>query len=176
MSGCLEFFSVSWKELSGAIGSRHRGLYRKVLKKTESLFEEVYEADDFEGGPDFEEGLDRWIQNEVKTSEGGVLPIENLGGGLGFLALVRYFGKQVGTMTHTGGGGDKFRAFLQNQAQEALGRSIPIGHLIDRPILDVSSALDFSWGGLEAKELALLASKLAGDAPEFTDDEDHDIW
>jgi hypothetical protein len=172
MSGSLEFFSVSWKEFSVAIGSRHRGLYRKILKKAEPLFEEVYEAEDFDGGPDFEEGLDRWIQDEVRASKGGVLQVEQLGDGLGFLALVHYFGKPVGSLNHSSEAGDRFRKFLQGPAQSALDPSIPLAQLLDRPILGVTSALDFSWGGLEAVELARLAPKLAQDAPDFPDEDD----
>jgi hypothetical protein len=175
MSGSVEFFSVSWKELSVAIGSRHRGLYRKILKKAEPLFEEVYETEDFEDGPDVEEGIDRWIQDEVRAGEGGALQVEQLGDGLGFLSLIHYFGKQVGSLTHTAEGGDRFRDFLQGKAQPLLDPSLPLAYLLDRPILGVSSALDFSWGGLDAAELAQLAPTLAGDAPDFPD-EDESEW
>jgi len=162
MSGSLEYFSVSWKELSAAIGSRQKELSRKVLQKTMPLFED----------PDkVAEGLDRWIQNQVQ----GNGQVRKLGDGLGFLALVHYFGRPVGSLTHSNLGGKGFRGFLRKQAQAALGRAIPLSHLLNRPILGIASTLDFSWGGLEAAELASLGPKLAEDAPD-SPDEDHSAW
>jgi hypothetical protein len=165
MSGSLEFFSVSWKEISAAIGSRQKELSRKVLQKTKPLFDEISDPDEVA------EGLDRWIQDEVK----GVVKVRKLEDGLSFLALVHYFGRPIGSLTHSALGGKGFRAFLKKQAQKALGSAIPLSHLLDRPILGIASALDFSWGGLEAAELASLGPKLAEDAPD-SPDEDHSAW
>jgi len=165
MSGSLEFFSVASESLKKEIRSRQKELSRKVLRKTGSLFNEISDPEKVA------EGLDSWIADEVK----GIVRVRKLGDGLGFLALVHYFGRPVGTLTHSAAGGRGFRGFLKTQAQAALGPAIPLSHLLDRPILGIASTLDFSWGGLEAAELARLAPKLAEDAPD-PPDEDHSAW
>jgi hypothetical protein len=176
MTVTLTFFSASWKELSGAVGSRHRGLFRKVLEKAEPLFEEVYGPDSFGKGPDFEEGLDRWIQGEVAPADGAPVTVVNLGDALGFVGLIHYFGQPLGTLDHTSSSGRQFRSFLEGKATDLLRPPFPLLRLLDRPIAGVSAGPHLAWGGLTAAELASLAPTLAGDAPTIPQDPDADVW
>ncbi|HZE96194.1 MAG TPA: hypothetical protein VE981_04135 [Planctomycetota bacterium] len=175
MSSSLRFFSVSWKELSGAIGSHHQGLYRKLLKIAEPIFEEVYEASSFRGGPDLAEGIDRWIQGEVVEEGQTGVRVQSLGDALGFLSLIQYFGKEVGSLEHTSSSFDQFERFLLGPATTALRPPVPLTQLRSRPILGVESGQDALWGGLSREELSALASPLSGDPPQPPDQDDA-LW
>lgn len=176
MTATLTFFSCSWGEISGAIGSRHRGLFRKILEKTEPIFEEIYPPEAFGKGPDIEEGLDRWIQGDVAPANGTPVLVKNLGDALGFLSLVQYFGQMMGSMEHTSSSGRQFRSFLDGKATEALRPPFSLTHLLSRSVMGIGSGLDIGWGGLKANELAELAASVSGPAPTVPEDPDADQW
>jgi len=177
MSAVLEFYLASWADLAAAIGSGDRRLFSAALKKSEPDVEELYDADDYEGGPDFEEGLERWVEGRVPATPGAVARVSSLGDALGFVALIRHFGRPLGTMQHSSEAGDPFRdEFLAKVAQRELAAPVPLLGLTSRPILGYESA-DFPfWGGLRAGELAQLAPALARPAPEYPADESIDQW
>ena len=170
MTVFLSFYSLGWDELSVVIGCRDRKLYRKILDHAESELEGDFEPEDFEGGPDFEEGLDRWIQGEIGSVGGTPKAIENLGDALAFRALVDYLGRPAGTMSHSATSGKLFlERVLEGDAAKELKPPFPIAYLLSRPILSYESASDLTWGGLNHAELESIAPGLAADPPSSPD-------
>jgi hypothetical protein len=174
----LEFYAVAWSDVSAAIGSRNRRLFAKVLKATEPYFEEVFGPEDFEDGPDFELGLERWIDGEVEapgTDE--TVGITNLGDALGFVALTRFYGQLVGSLNHSSSAGDLFRnEFLLGVAEKLLRPPGSLELLLSRPIVGYESEDYPFWGGLGRSELRLLDPKLGPDAPMWEASPDIDEW
>jgi hypothetical protein len=178
MSLDLKFYSASWDELAAAIGSRQKKLFRAILIKVEPEFVEQFDPDDFEDGPDLEQGILRWIDGAiVKDEKGATCEIENLGDALAFTGLVRYYGRFIGNLTHSMDSGDHFREkFLEGVAQQSLRAPYPIEYLISRPVLRYSST-DFPfWGGLSAAELSFIAPRVAMEPPTWEEDPEIDEW
>jgi hypothetical protein len=177
LSVSLEFYGVSWAKIAAAIGSRDRRLFSTILKKTEPYFEEVFDDEDFEGGPDFELGLERWVEGEIEPAgDGEPALILNLGDALGFVALTRFYGQFVGTVTHSISSGTLFREqFLLGAAQRHLKPPYSLERLLSRPILGYESDAFPFWGGLSKAELSVLAASVSGDAP-GDEDPDVDVW
>jgi hypothetical protein len=173
----LEFYTVSWAQVQTAIGCRRRRLFSEIRDQTDAYFEEWFEPEDFEGGPDIEAGLERWIEGEVAMGETLPHRVEHLGDALGFVALTRFYGRQIGSLNHTITSGDLFReSFLLGAAQQLLNPPFSLEELISRPILRYESE-DFPfWGGLSNTELSALRSKLQEDAPTWEADPDIDTW
>ena len=178
MSVNLEFYAVAWRDVADAIGSRDRRLFSKILKKSEPNFDEVFEAEDFDGGPDFERGLERWIDGVVGTgTTKRTVKVLNLGDTLGFLALVQFYGRMVGTLNHTITAGEMFRdEFLLTAAQNALRPSYSFELILSRPILGYERDDYPYWGGLTRAELHMLKARLERDAPVWEADPDVDGW
>jgi hypothetical protein len=175
----LEFYAVAWSDIAGAIGSRDRRLFSKILKKTEPAFEEVFELEDFDGGPDFERGLERWIDGELGKGAAAnrSLKVTNLGDALGFVALIYFYGRMVGSLNHTITAGEVFRdEFLLGAAQHALQPPYSLEFVLSRPILGYESDDYPYWGGLSRPELQAMKTALARDAPESENNPDVDGW
>jgi hypothetical protein len=179
MSMTLAFFAASWDEIGAAVGSRDRKLFRSVLKELEEDLAEEYDADDFDDGPDFEVGLERWIAGavEAKEEEEDTLQVMHLGEALAFVGLVKHFGRRAGGLVHSAEGGSLFRdTFLAEVAAKGLLARWPMEFLLSRPVGGYASA-DFPfWGGLRAPELAEVAGRLRADPPTCPDDPAVDEW
>jgi len=178
MSVNLEFYAVAWTDVSAAIGCRNRRLFSTILKKTDSYFEEVFDPEDFDDGPDFEVGLERWIDGDVDAPEDGEpTTIVNLGDALGFVALVRFHGQLVGSLNHSISAGDRFRqGFLLGAAQRLVHAPFSLEQLLSRPVVGYESD-DFPfWGGLKRAELGQLREAVTKDVPSWEADSDIDEW
>jgi hypothetical protein len=174
----LEFYAVAWADIAEAVGSSDRRLFGRILKKTEPYFDEIFEPEDFDDGPDFELGLERWIEGELENGAGNSpFSVVNLGDALGFLGLVRFYGRLVGTLNHSMTGGDLFRdEFLLGVAQDVIHPPYSFELLVSRPILGYERD-DFPyWGGLGRMELNALKAVLGQDAPTWENNPDIDSW
>jgi len=176
MSGILEFYSVSWGEIRASIGSRNRKLYRAILKQFEPEFESLYDPSSFGSGPDFSEGLERWIEGEL--GGGGGPPVEPApGDALGLVLLIKHHGQCIGSLQHSEAAGTKFEErFVRDAAVKALQPLFPLELLLSRPLFGVEQEDLPLWGGLTREELASIAPKLSQDAPTDESDLDIDAW
>jgi hypothetical protein len=178
MSLTLTLYATSWDDLAVAIGCQDRKLFRTVLNEMDPVFTEDYDEEDFDEGPDFEVGLERWIMGEVEVEQQKPpFQIVHLGEALAFVGLVRHFGRLAGSLTHSSAAGTLFRdKFLAEIAPQFLKAPYPLAHLLSRPVLDYEST-DFPfWGGLRAPELAAIAPRLAQDAPIWPENPEIDTW
>jgi len=178
MSASLEFYAATWADVSTAIGSRNLRILKSALEIAEPDFNELFEQQDFEGGPNLEAGLERWINGAIPLGQSQVpFRVDQLGDALGFVALVKYFGKLIGTINHSATAGVLFRQrFLINVAQDLLAPPFPLEFLLTRPVIGYQSLQYPYWGGLTSSELEMLSPKLKQDAPMYPEDVVIDEW
>lgn len=178
MSLNLTFYSISWKDIESLIGSKNQKLFSDVLKEIEPEYTEIFGPNSYGGGPDFEQGLERWFNGSVVGQHDlSVSDVTNFGDKLSFMGMVQYFGKYIGTMSTTSGSAIVFEEFfLGDAAQQLLQLPFPLEYLISRPILGYESGDMPLWGGLSSIELAAIAPRLEDDAPSWPADPDIDEW
>jgi hypothetical protein len=178
MSLTLELYSASWDDIGTAVACRNRKLFRTILKEIEADLSEDYDAEDFDDGPDFEEGLERWIMGEVQVEQKTPpFQVVHLGEALAFVGLIKHFGRRVGTLAHSSAAGFLFRdKFLGEAAPKFLVPPFSLTHLLSRQVLGYENADLPFWGGLRAPELSALAPRLEAEAPTWSDNSVIDEW
>lgn len=158
MSMSLEFFSVDLDQVQGALGSGKRRLLVDVLKAKQPAVSENYDADDFEDGPTFEQAMRTWVLGPLPP---GPALCDDWGDALALMSLVEYFGRPLGSLSHTDGAGADFRdTFLQHVAVQWLRPPFPMEFLLNRPLLGQIRDLPPFWGHLTRDELARLPRPL----------------
>ncbi len=170
MSACLEFYSVSWSAIEEAIASGDPKYRMAILEEFEPRMEDSFHSDAFGGGPDLDEGLIRLLAGSVESK------VAHLGEALAFRYLVEHLGRPAGSLQWAGWGEKVGTDLLTQVAEKHLGSPGQLIQLLSRPIAGFTHDGAPSWGGLSAEELAAVAPRLTGKAPEWSDDLDVDAW
>jgi hypothetical protein len=166
MSYGLTFYTGSYKNLREEIQNPSAGFFKKLQDNWENL----YDPDE---GESLETTLREGLAELQKAAAANTETKLGVKGESALIAAIQSHGQELGTLEHSGSGGEEFRdEFLDGVAAQILDFPALGKRLTGRPIFGIKTLEYPSWGGLNHDELM----KIKDNPPPSTGKKDFDEW